>query len=187
VLLLLVMSGGSLHSILSEFGSLDEEVIAVYTRQILEGLTYLHKRHIIHRDIKGANILITNTGVVKLSDFGCSKTLNGLSTPTGAAMDASFRRIKGTIPFMAPEVIRQTGHGRKSDIWSVGCVVIEMATGSMPWAQFSNKVCGLFFFPWRAHCRKLAVTRHPVCGSPDSCPPCSTSPQVVNTRRSRKA
>lgn len=134
------ITGGSLYSILAEFGALDEEVIAVYTRQVLLGLSYLHRRHIIHRDIKGANILITNTGVVKLSDFGCSKAINGLSTPTGAAMDASFRRIKGTIPFMAPEVIRQTGHGRKSDIWSVGCVVLEMATGCMPWAQFSNKV-----------------------------------------------
>lgn len=144
-LLLEYVPGGSLHNMLTEFGPLQEEVIAHYTRQILKGLQYLHRKNIVHRDIKGANILITITGVAKLADFGCSRVLDRLGTPTSSTMDASYKRIQGTISFMAPEVIRQTGYGRKSDIWSVGCVVVEMATGGAGlWSEFSNKLAAMY-------------------------------------------
>lgn len=77
----------------------------VYTRQIAEGVAYLHNRHIIHRDIKGGNVLVSGSGCLKLADFGCSKQLQGLRT---TALENSLKAIRGSVPWMAPEVIRQT-------------------------------------------------------------------------------
>ena len=102
-------------SLLRRFGSFSETVIRVYTRQILAGLEYLHRHQIMHRDIKGANVLVDNSGVIKLADFGASKRLAEMVTTEGG-----HRGIKGTPYWMAPEVIKQTGHGRQADIWSVG-------------------------------------------------------------------
>jgi serine/threonine protein kinase len=69
------MSCGSLRSLIEKFGPLQESVIRRYTRQILEGLAYLHSKRIIHRDIKGANVLVDESGMVKLADFGTAKRL----------------------------------------------------------------------------------------------------------------
>jgi serine/threonine protein kinase len=81
----------------------------------------------LHRDVKGSNILVTDAGVAKLADFGCSKQLPGLCT---ASLEESLLAIRGSVPWMAPEVIKQSGHGRSSDIWSFGATVIEMGTYS---------------------------------------------------------
>ncbi|KAI3775189.1 hypothetical protein L1987_49758 [Smallanthus sonchifolius] len=115
--------GGSISSLLGKFGSFPESVIRMYTKQILLGLEYLHKNGIMHRDIKGANILVDNKGQIKLADFGASKKVVELATMTGA------KSMKGTPYWMAPEVILQTGHS------FVGCTVIEMETGKPPWSQ----------------------------------------------------
>eukprot|EP00755_Sulcionema_specki_P007652 Sspe_Gene.38828::Locus_18725_Transcript_1_1_Confidence_1.000_Length_2292::g.38828::m.38828 len=133
--------GGSIASLLSKFGGFHEKVIRVYTRQILLGLEYLHSHGIIHRDIKGGNILVSDKGQVKLADFGCSKH-NAHDTSTG---DLSLR---GTALWMAPEVIHSAKYGEASDIWSVGCTVIEMATGKPPWTNdtaFKNEVEALYY------------------------------------------
>jgi len=111
----------------------------VYTRQILEGLAYLHRNQIMHRDIKGANILVDNTGVVKLADFGASRQLADLVT-----MESGAKSMKGTPYWMAPEVIKQTGHGRQADIWSVGCTAVEMVTAKPPWSEYATQVSALF-------------------------------------------
>ena len=67
------VAGGSIKQLLTNFGPFSEKVVRGYTRQILLGLVYLHQNRVIHRDIKGANILVHTSGTVKLADFGCSK------------------------------------------------------------------------------------------------------------------
>lgn len=75
--------GGSIASLVTKFGSFKESVVRVYAKQILMGLDYLHSNGIIHRDIKGANILVDNTGLVKLADFGASKKIEDLMGTMG--------------------------------------------------------------------------------------------------------
>jgi len=130
--------GGSMSSILKEFGPLDKNPLRIATRGLLEGLNYLHTRPtpVVHRDIKGANVLVDLHFQVKLADFGCSKR----------STDTKSLTTVGSVPWMAPEVINhKEGHGRKADIWSLGCTVIEMATAEKPWGDgaFDNVLYGL--------------------------------------------
>ncbi|GFR53058.1 hypothetical protein Agub_g15733, partial [Astrephomene gubernaculifera] len=128
--------GGSLSSQLSRFGPLPEPLVALYTRQLLLGLAYLHAQRTVHRDVKGANLLLEKTGVLKLADFGMAKQL---------MEQVSFTRsFKGSAYWMAPEVIKQQGYGVQADIWSVGCTVLEMATGKPPWSQCTSQVQAIF-------------------------------------------
>ncbi|CAL5388599.1 unnamed protein product [Camellia sinensis] len=136
-ILLEIVPGGSISSLLGKFGSFPESVIRMYTKQLLLGVEYLHRNGIMHRDIKGANILVDNKGCIKLADFGASKKVVELATMTGA------KSMKGTPYWMAPEVILQTGYSFSADIWSVGCTVIEMATGKPPWSQQYQEVAAL--------------------------------------------
>ncbi|CAG8542564.1 11577_t:CDS:2, partial [Racocetra fulgida] len=89
----------------------------------LESLLYLHDQGVIHRDIKGANILTTKEGLVKLADFG-------VATKTANLGDLS---VVGSPYWMAPEIIELSGATTSSDIWSVGCVVIELLEGKPPY------------------------------------------------------
>lgn len=93
---------GSLHSICKNFGKFPENLVGIYLTQVLHGLLYLHKEGVIHRDIKGANILTTKDGVVKLADFGVATRTSGLS-------DAS---VVGTPYWMAPEDARSSNYSR---------------------------------------------------------------------------
>jgi serine/threonine protein kinase len=129
---------GSIASLLGKFGSFAELVIRMYTKQLLQGLEYLHNNGIMHHDIKGANILVDNKGCIKLADFGASKKVVEMVTITGA------KSMKGTPYWMAPEVIRQTRHSLPADIWSIGCTVIEMETRKPPWSQQFQEVAVLF-------------------------------------------
>uniref|UniRef100_A0A0K8RSW9 Mitogen-activated protein kinase kinase kinase 2 n=1 Tax=Crotalus horridus TaxID=35024 RepID=A0A0K8RSW9_CROHD len=125
------MPGGSIKDQLKAYGALTENVTRKYTRQILEGVHYLHSNMIVHRDIKGANILRDSAGNVKLGDFGASKRLQTICL-SGTGMKSAT----GTPYWMSPEVISGEGYGRKADIWSVGCTVVEMLTEKPPWAEF---------------------------------------------------
>ncbi|XP_077392970.1 uncharacterized protein map3k19 [Festucalex cinctus] len=133
--------GGSIASILHRFGPLPERVLALYTYQIVEGVAYLHQNSVIHRDLKGNNVMLMPTGVIKLIDFGCARRISRVShTSSGDVL----KSVHGTPYWMAPEVITETGYGRKSDIWSVGCTVFEMATGKPPLAHM-DKIAALFY------------------------------------------
>ncbi|KAJ7004101.1 mitogen-activated protein kinase kinase kinase YODA isoform X1 [Populus alba x Populus x berolinensis] len=126
------VSGGSIYKLLQEYGQFGEKAIRSYTQQILCGLAYLHAKKTVHRDIKGANILVDPTGRVKLADFGMAKHISGQSCPL------SFR---GSPYWMAPEVIKNSnGCNLAVDIWSLGCTVLEMATTKPPWSQYEG-VC----------------------------------------------
>uniref|UniRef100_A0A3Q3II55 Mitogen-activated protein kinase kinase kinase 4 n=1 Tax=Monopterus albus TaxID=43700 RepID=A0A3Q3II55_MONAL len=116
---------------------LQEHVIRLYSKQITTAINVLHEHGIVHRDIKGANIFLTSSGLIKLGDFGCSVKLRN-NTHT---MPGEVNSTLGTAAYMAPEVITRAkgeGHGRGADIWSLGCVLIEMVTGKRPWHEYEH-------------------------------------------------
>ncbi|NXY27561.1 M3K19 kinase, partial [Pomatorhinus ruficollis] len=134
--------GGSISSILHRFGPLPEVVLCKYAKQILQGVAYLHDNCVVHRDIKGSNVMLMPTGVIKLIDFGCARRLAWASL--SGTRSELLRSVHGTPYWMAPEVINESGYGRKSDIWSVGCTVFEMATGKPPLASM-DRVAAMFY------------------------------------------
>ncbi|KAJ3509510.1 hypothetical protein NLJ89_g5191 [Agrocybe chaxingu] len=127
---------GSLGQTIKSFGPLNERLVAGYVVKILEGLHYLHTSDVVHCDLKAANILTTKNGNVKLSDFGVSLNLR--------AMEREIKDVAGTPNWMAPEVIELKGASTKSDIWSLGCTVIELLTGRPPYAEIANSMSVMF-------------------------------------------
>ncbi|KAG2711564.1 hypothetical protein I3760_04G082900 [Carya illinoinensis] len=124
------VSGGSIHKLLQEYGPFKEPVIQNYTRQLISGLAYLHGRNTVHRDIKGANILVDPNGEIKLADFGMAKHITAC---------ASMLSFKGSPYWMAPEVVMNTnGYSLAVDVWSLGCTILEMATSKPPWSQYEG-------------------------------------------------
>ncbi|QRW27219.1 STE/STE11 kinase [Rhizoctonia solani] len=123
--------GGSVGSVLRKFGKFEDEVVRSFSRQIIDGLAYLHKSGILHRDLKGDNILVDRSGICKISDFGISKRSEHVyNNHEGTAM-------QGSVFWMAPEMLHSNkqGYNAKIDIWSVGCVVLEMQAGRRPWTE----------------------------------------------------
>jgi len=148
-ILLEYMPGGSVRNLLDRFGPLDEKIVKIYMKQILEGLKYLHSKGIVHRNLKCSNILVDNDATIKLSDFGASKRIsfsdsnkkNKDSVATNAesmVRDEFNESLKDSAYWMAPEVIINIGHHKAADIWSVGCVMYEMRTGNPPWSELGK-------------------------------------------------
>ncbi|KAG0213419.1 hypothetical protein BGX28_004475 [Mortierella sp. GBA30] len=121
------VENGSLLTTLKSFGAFPEKLVVAYVVKILEGLVYLHGKQVVHCDLKAANILTTKNGNVKLSDFGVSLNLK--------VKESDFGAVAGTPNWMAPEVIELKGASPASDIWSLGCTIIEMLTGRPPYAD----------------------------------------------------
>ena len=122
-------------SLLRNYGAFEEPLVQNFVRQILLGLQFLHAGGILHRDIKGANILVDNKGGVKISDFGISKKVeSGLLGPKSG----KFPGLQGSVFWMAPEVVKQSMYTDKGDIWSLGCCVVEMFSGVHPWPRLDQ-------------------------------------------------
>ena len=137
------LSKGSLWDMIkqSDHYKLNEYTVRNYTRQILEGLDYLHGKHVIHRDLKSKNILIDAEGVIKLADFGLSLKLNAENSTS-----RQFNTGHGTCTHMAPEMFNPKfgKYGRKVDIWSLGVTMVEMLTGTHPWPDIIDNMPYIF-------------------------------------------
>jgi serine/threonine protein kinase len=128
--------GGSIRQLLDKYSQFEERLVKIYTRQMLDGLNYLHKNKIIHRDLKCANVLVDNMGVIKLSDFGASKKI----IQNFDQLKESNKSVIGSPYWMAPEVLKKTGYAEPADVWSLGCCVIEMLTSHPPWSEHGKDV-----------------------------------------------
>ncbi|KAJ1520155.1 hypothetical protein ONE63_004371 [Megalurothrips usitatus] len=122
---------------------LPEPLVRRFTLQLMQAVHTLHSHGIVHRDIKSANIFLTDEGnCLKLGDFGSAVKIKAHTT-----MPGELQGFVGTQAYMAPEVFTKMhteGHGRAVDIWSVGCVVVEMASGKRPWAELDSNYQVMF-------------------------------------------
>ncbi|KAD4386066.1 hypothetical protein E3N88_26235 [Mikania micrantha] len=129
--------GGTISDMIKkQGGSLDESLIRSYTHQILLGLDHIHSNNLVHCDLKCQNILVCENGV-KIGDLGCAKLMENRGGTAGSV-------FSGTPVFMAPEVVRGEDQGFAADVWALGCVIIEMATGCNPWPEVSDPVSGMY-------------------------------------------
>jgi len=124
-------------------GSLPVESVLRYGVQIARALAHSHGRNIVHRDLKSSNVMVTPEGLVKVLDFGLARrlrsdlfdesfgTLDSLGT-SGETIVESTGGLTGTLPYMSPEVLRGEQADHRSDIWALGVVLYEAASGQLP-------------------------------------------------------
>jgi serine/threonine protein kinase len=129
-----LVEGKSLAA-MAEVGGLAPESVLRYGVQIASALARAHDRGIVHRDLKAANILITNEGLVKVLDFGLAKQagsgiFEGPTRSFATMEDASS--VSGTLPYMAPEILSGNADDHRSDLWALGVVLYEAASGRLP-------------------------------------------------------
>lgn len=112
------------------FGGVPSLYLSCIAFQVISGLSYLHGRHVLHRDIKPENILHNTRGEVKLTDFGIAKDLDDTLELAGSFV--------GTVTYMSPERCLGNSYGQAADVWSVGMVMYELATGRYPFADVGS-------------------------------------------------
>lgn len=148
--------GGSVTALLKRFRPFPLAIVRSYLHRALMGLEYLRSNHILHRDIKGGNVLVNDEGVIKLADFGASRKICKSENDSGTIIVmedmVEHMTMRGTPYFMAPEVVEEK-YRPKADIWSCACLAHQMCTASPPWKGFpqsssytspSTKVCHLW-------------------------------------------
>eukprot|EP00466_Bigelowiella_natans_P010375 jgi/Bigna1/52869/estExt_Genewise1Plus.C_120143 len=129
----------SIDWVVKKIGKLDDEYMYKVTAQILLALVYCHENGLIHRDIKGKNILVDNYGNVRLADFG--------SALLASDSEMQKENAEYTPLWAAPEMVKGDGkYTTKVDIWSLGCTIVEMASGKEPWSEcnFANPFMALY-------------------------------------------
>lgn len=136
------IDGKNIDEIMRDTGAFDLENFILIARQLLSALGYAHSSGIIHRDIKPSNIMVTDSGLVKITDFGIAKILGASKlTQTGTAA--------GSLPYMSPEQIRGKAVDPRTDIYSAGITFFQMLTGDVPFKEDSD------FLLMQAHLEKL--------------------------------
>ena len=116
-------------------GGLSPELVARYGTQIASALEHAHRQGVIHRDIKTANIMLTPDGLIKVLDFGLAQQLEPEELTKTAVSQTSLKELgafAGTLPYLAPEILRGKPATARTDIWALGVVLQEMATGKLP-------------------------------------------------------
>ena len=130
--------GGTLKNHIQNQGKMSEDEIVLLVRQMLEGLSYLHQAGVLHKDLKPSNILMKGFDI-KLSDYALAELVDPRLSACRKEQQRSDELHRGdSLPYMAPEVIKDIEVTEKSDVWSFGCVVLEMLTGRVPWLHLSN-------------------------------------------------
>lgn len=128
------MDCGSLDAILSKRGKLPLDVLGKITYSVVEGLAYLYDVHrIIHRDVKPSNVLVNSAGKIKICDFGVS----------GELINSIANTFVGTSTYMSPERIQGAAYSVKGDVWSLGLMLVELATGKFPFGSGAMSVLDL--------------------------------------------
>jgi len=128
------IDGGSLADAIARSGVLVEEHVAQVAKQVLVGLAYMHENGLIHRDVKPGNILIDKrTDTFKLCDWIGEEEANNC-----------VHSLVGTPVFLAPEVVRSGRHCLSSDTWALGCTVLNLVTGTLPWSSEDNVFAAMF-------------------------------------------
>lgn len=128
------VEGETLQALISR-GALPADQVVRYAKEIAEALGAAHARGIVHRDIKASNIMLTPSGHVKVMDFGLAVILTpSAEDATAHVSEELSTRVAGTLPYMAPEVLRGDPPTPSADIYALGVVLYEMATGRRPFA-----------------------------------------------------
>eukprot|EP00210_Caulerpa_lentillifera_P003788 g3619.t1 len=129
------MESGSLASLIkpTNCGVFSEQSAALIVAQILQGLKYLHTQGVVHGDIKGANILTTKDMEIKLADFGVAARL--FDSGSDGNKHDYYNTIAGSPYWIAPEIVSLESVTTAADIWSIGCLIIELLTGSPPYFE----------------------------------------------------
>ena len=155
-----LVEGESLANKIKREGRLKERECIKIAADILDALSFVHSRGVIHRDLKAGNVIIQKNGESILCDFGAcaiSEPIMSSLHPIGdtavipekipcefTKTDFYFNGVKGTPNWCAPEVLSGTSYGFNADVWSLGCLVVEIATGQIPWREFDNQLAAMY-------------------------------------------
>ncbi len=127
-----LIPGLSLEEMLAP-GSLSEKEVISLASQLCAGIAAAHDQGIVHRDLKPANVRVTPDARIKILDFGLARLLHATAVATGVTASLTqTEQVSGTLPYMAPEQLLNEKLDARTDLWALGCVLYEMATGRRP-------------------------------------------------------